>query len=97
MHVLHECPLFRFSTWYADTQLGIGEARYKNYSPDYDTCYWDQKIVWALLDSDGELEYELPETEGSWNLLETIRRLSAYVDSKIDHLINASDDEVEPT
>ena len=54
-------------------------------------------MVWALLDSNGELEYEFPETEGSWNLLETIIRLSANVDSKIDHLINASDDEVEPT
>jgi hypothetical protein len=77
------------------TQLGIGEVRYQNYSEEYDKCYWLQRIVWALLDDDGGLEYELPSTEGLWNLLESIRRTLANVDNKIDHLIDAPDADEE--
>ncbi len=82
-----------YSTWYADTHIGIGETRIQNYSEDYDKFYWSEKIVWALLDDNGELEYEFGNAEGLWNLLETIRRTLADVDSRIDHLINAPDDE----
>lgn len=82
-----------YNTWYANTHIGIGESRYQNYAEDFDKFYWSERIVWALLDDSGELEYEFPKAEGLWNLLETIRRELADVDSKIDHLINAPDDD----
>lgn len=84
-----------YSAWYADTHIGIGETRFQNYSDDYDKFYWSQKIVWVLLDDNGELEYEFGHAEGLMNLLETIRRTLSDVDSKIDHLINAPDEEAE--
>lgn len=84
-----------YKTWYADTQIGIGESRCQSYSEDFDKFYWNQRIVWALLDDSGELEYELPIVEGLWNLLESIRHTLADVDNKISHLINAPDIEEE--
>lgn len=80
-----------YKTCYADTFLGIGEVRFENYSEYHDKSYWDQKAVWALLDGDDGLQYELPFVEGLWNLLETIRYSAADVDNTIDHLINAPD------
>lgn len=80
-----------YKTCYADTFLGVGEGRFEAYSEYHDTTYWDEKVVWALLDDDGVLKYELPIVEGLWNLLETIRYLAADVDNTIDHLINAPD------
>lgn len=80
-----------YNTYYADTYLGIGEVRFENYSDYHDKSYWDQKVVWALLDNDDEVRYELPEVEGLWNLLETIRYSLADVDNTIDHLIDAPD------
>jgi len=80
-----------YKTFYANTYIGIGEARSPSYSEDLDRHYWSQRVVWALIDYDGELEYELPNTEGLWNLLDTIRRTLSDVDSKIESLINAPD------
>ena len=81
-----------YKTLYADTHLGIGEFRYQEYSDDFDKFYWTEGIVWAFLDDDDELEYKLPNVEGLWNILETIRRVSTNIDSKIDHLISAADE-----
>ena len=81
-----------YTTYYADIKLGIGEARYKSYSEYDDQFYWDQTIVLALLD-DEDLQYEFPKIEGSWNLLETVRYNWADVESTIDHLIDAPDED----
>jgi hypothetical protein len=79
-----------YTTCYADTELGIGEARYREYSNMDDEYYWLQRVVLALLDGK-DLLYEFPKIEGLWNLLETIRYNLADVESTVDHLIGAPD------
>jgi hypothetical protein len=84
-----------FKTRYADTNLGIGESRFESYSEEFDKMYWTERAVWVLLDDMGSLEYELPTLEGLWNLLESIRYSLADVDSTIDRLLSALDEDEE--
>lgn len=84
-----------YHTYYAHTYLGIGEIRFEDYSDYHDRSYWNQKIVWALLDKFDEVRYELPGVEGLSNLLETIRYSTADVEKTIDHLIDAPEDDLD--
>lgn len=84
-------PLFMF-TAYKNQRFGLYQHRYQSYDGDHDRFYWSERVVLAILDTEGRVLWETPEySPALFDLFETVRKKVANIEEVLDDLL-ADDD-----
>jgi hypothetical protein len=85
-------PIY-FEAQYKDKYVAIYQQRIQHFSPDTESYYWTENIVFAILDAQDRVLWENTEhSPALFDLLGTVREKLAGIDSLLDDLL---DDENE--
>lgn len=67
--------------------LGVFEARYTDYAPDYDQFYWTSRIALVVFDSQSRVIYTFPRVAGLGDLYDAVQAQTAGVPDILDKLL----------
>ena len=76
-----------YNTDINNREIGIFEERYREYSPETNSFYWDKRTILGLFDSRGNLQYEFRDVPGLIDLMRTIKYHAAKVDEFLDEFL----------
>lgn len=80
---------FFLEAHYKGKRFGLYQQRYQSYDGERDRFYWNEKLVLAILDSEGRVIWETSHQYSALHdLFETARRKVANVDEIIDDLLS---------
>jgi hypothetical protein len=85
-------PLFMF-TAYKGQRFGLYQHRYQSYDGDHDRFYWTERLVLAILDSEGRALWETPgHSSALFDLFETVRKKVSNIEGVLDDLLSDDDE-----
>lgn len=79
-------PLF-LTTTYKGQRFGLFQRRYRWYDGEHDRFSWCEQLVLAILDNEGRVLWETPQSSALFDLFETARKKVSNVDKLIDDLL----------
>lgn len=80
-------PLFLTAT-YKNQRFGLFQQRYQSFDGDRERHYWSERLVLAILDSEGRVLLETPQQSSAlFDLFETARKKVANIDDVINNLL----------
>ena len=83
----NKIPMF-FGAELKDRKIALYAQRYRSYDPDRNQLYWTERVVLAFCGEDWMPIWEFPTIAGIHELLDSVQRHVASIDSFIDEVLS---------